>query len=327
MVLQEPAIEGNRNFINKLWNATKFHLIYVEKLSKPPELSGVKPSALDQWIVARLNDTATAANRHLEDRRFNEACQLLYHFAWNDFCDWYLEISKPILNGDEGAAAQTAAHACFQYVLGQILKLLHPFMPFVTEELWQALGNAESIMIQPYPAAAAAVFATTEERNPRAEQEVATLIEVIQAIRNVRGEHGIKPKQRIPVVLKGQPAQVGHLNENSLYRNVVTTLAGLETLRFNPEHRKQQDEAHGVGTGFEVFVNLTNLIDHDAERQRLAREIDKLRPQVDKLAAKLGNPAFVDKAPATVVAKNREELAGLQAQLDKLGQSLSQLGA
>ena len=318
MVLQESTIEGYGNFINKLWNATKFHLIYVEKLGKAKALADVKPGKFDRWILSQLDETAGEINRHLESRRFNEACLRSYHFAWNQICDWYLEISKPMLNGEEGAEAQAAAHACFHHVLSAAVTLLHPVMPFVTEELWQVLGNEGFAMTQAYPVA---------QGTAGTDGEVDTVIELIQVIRNVRGEHGIKPKQRVALSVKAQPSVAEFIRKDTAYRKVIQTLAGVEALRFDAEHRKQSSEAHGVGTGFEVFVDLSGLIDAGQERERLSREIGKLKPQVDKLATKLANPAFVDKAPAAVVEKNRAELGALQAQLDKLSQSLSQLGA
>jgi valyl-tRNA synthetase len=324
MVLAESTIEGNRNFINKIWNATKFHLMYVEKLGPAKSLGDVRPSAFDQWILAELLRASEQVNKHLEGRRFNESCLAIYHFIWNSICDWYIEISKPMLNGDEGESAQMAAHACLHFVLTSALRLLHPFMPFVTEELWHALGQADSVMIQQFPNE---VLPDFKGHDSNAEYHVNTVIEVIGVIRNLRGEYNIKPKQKVSVVVKGQKALVGHVYENSAYRKVVQTLAGVDTFQIDPEHQKIDAEAYGVGTGFEVFVNLAQAIDVGQERERLTREIGKLRPQVDKLQAKLANPGYVDKAPAVVVEKSRAELAGLQAQLDKLSQSLTQLGA
>jgi len=142
----------------------------------------------------------------------------------------------------------------------------------------------------------------------------------------MRGENGLKPKQKITAIIVGSSGFLEILSRNSRYRRAIQTLAGVETLLFEAGHDKQPGETHGIGMGFEVFANLEGAIDVGQERERLAREISKLRPQVDKLHAKLANPGFVDKAPAAVVEKNRAELAGLQAQLDKLSQSLTQLG-
>jgi valyl-tRNA synthetase len=321
MVLQEATIEGYGNFINKLWNATKFHLIHVDKLGPPLALEAVQPGKFERWILGRLDEVAGQVNRHLDARRFNEACQLLYHFAWHDLCDWYLEISKPMLNGDEGASAQAAAHAVFRHVLSAALRLLHPFMPFVTEELWLALGHEGFVMTQPYPAASAEAGGAPDAH------DVAAVMALIETIRNVRGEHKVKPRQSVSVVVKAQPDLAQAIQGESVFRYVIRTLAGVEELGFDPAHQKRPDEAYGVGTGFEVFVNLAGLIDAGQERTRLQKELERLKPQVDRLQAKLANPGFLDKAPAAVVAKNRDELASMQAQLDKLSRSLTQLGA
>jgi valyl-tRNA synthetase len=282
----------------------------------------VRPGPFDRWILGRLDAAARDVTRHLESRRFNEACQALYHFVWNDICDWYVELSKPLLYGS--GDSQAATHATMRHVLSDAVKLLHPVMPFVTEELWQALGNGELVMIQPYPGPSAAASAVLDEAT---RSEVGTVIEVIEVVRNLRGELGVKPKQRVSIVMKCPPAVSDPIQRDAGYRAEIATLAGVSAIAFDPRHTKRGDEVHGVGNGFEIFLDRSGLMDVGQERERLTREIGKLKPQVDKLHAKLANPGFVDKAPAPVVEKNRAELAGLQAQLDKLSQSLTQLEA
>ncbi|MFI5399804.1 MAG: valine--tRNA ligase [SAR324 cluster bacterium] len=332
MVLAESTIEGYGNFINKIWNATKFHLIYVEKLGKPKALGAVKPRRFENWILVALGEVTRLVNEALDKRQFNEACKQLYQFAWREVCDWYIELSKPALMGAEGEGAQEAAHATLHLVLTEILKLASPFMPFVAEELWAAIKpNAGFLMMQEYPRSDA-------EQVSRLKQKFVDFIDaewtirIIETIRTVRTENGVKPKQRLGLILKPLPEH----NEQNQYlqilqdienQNAIRNLGGIGELKIDTNHIKMGGEAYGVSEIAEIFLDLSGAIDLGQERERLSREIGKLKPQVDKLRAKLANPSFVDKAPAAVVEKNRGELAGLQAQLDKLSQSLTQLGA
>jgi valyl-tRNA synthetase len=259
-------------------------------------------------------------HRELDGRRFNEASKALYHFVWHEVCDWYVEVSKPMLMGERGAEAQAAAHATLYVVLGDALKLLHPFMPFVTEELWHALPVQEGHLIsQAYP-----------ERNQRSVDEVALdqaqrLIAVIDTLRTVRGENGIKPRTKVNVVIATSDATLRTLYGEQDARLAIQTLAGVDEIALAAQHAKQEGEAHGVGSGFEVFIPLAGAIDVDSERQRLERETKKVSSEIEKLSAKLSNPNFTGKAPPAVVEKNRGELAGLQTQLAKLNASLRQL--
>ncbi|HEX7926626.1 MAG TPA: class I tRNA ligase family protein, partial [bacterium] len=321
MILQESAIEGHRNFINKVWNAAKFALGHTERLGAPPALTAVKPGRFDRWILGRLQRTADEVNKELDARRFNEAAKALYHFVWHELCDWYVEISKPMLFGERGPEAQAAAHATLYAVLGDALKLLHPMMPFVTEEIWEALGIAkEPLIIQPYPEAGQRPVDTAALT--QAEQ----LIGLIDVLRTVRDENGIKPKTKVNVVIAAPDEALRKLYGEQESQLAIQTLAGVEAITLQPQHAKQEGEAHGVGGGFEVFIPLAGMIDVGSERERLQRETKKISAEIQKLAAKLANPNFTDKAPAAVVEKNRGELNVLETQLEKLNASLRQLG-
>jgi valyl-tRNA synthetase len=320
LVLQESSIEGHRNFINKIWNAVKFALGHAERLGPAGRPPAEHLGRFDRWILGRARQVAGEVHGYLEQRRFNEACRVLYAFVWHELCDWYLEISKPMLFGERGAPAQAAAHATLHAVLGDALKLLHPFMPFVTEELWQALGRGpDSIMVQPYPAADGA---PPEEPALGQAQRV---IELIETARTVRGENGIKPRQKIALVVSSPDAALRALLDDEESRVAIQTLVATESLAVVAAHGKQQGEAHGVGNGFEVFIPLADLIDVGAERQRIGKEADRTRALIERLAGKLANPAFTEKAPAEVVDKNRAELAALREQLGQLSDSLSRL--
>jgi valyl-tRNA synthetase len=332
MNLPEATIEGNRNFVNKIWNAARFVLGHTERLGVPAPLAKVRPGRFERWIMGRLYQVAEETRAYLEQRRLNEACRVLYGFVWREFCDWYLEITKPTLSGEQGPQAQQAALAVLHHVLGESLKLLHPLMPFVTEELWHALPAAaqapvDSIMVQPYPQAAhlPALGGAWREDLTGAMGEAQQIIDVIQAVRTVRGESNVKPRDRIDVTVVPQHPALRAAVESE--RPTVVTLAGIGKLEFAETFSEREGYGHGVGNGFEVFLSLADLIDVDAERQRIGKELEKTETRIRQLAGKLDNPAFLDKAPAAVVEKSREELSALQTQLAKLNESLTQLPA
>jgi valyl-tRNA synthetase len=333
MSLPEAGIEGNRNFINKVWNATRFVLGHTERLGAPAALADVRPGRFDRWIVARLYEVAAETRGYLEQRRLNEACRALYGFVWHEFCDWYVELTKPALAGEQGPAAQAAALATLHHVLGEALKLLHPLMPFVTEELWQALPGrtgaaGDSIMVQTYPRPEAlaqlqGAGGAWGEDLDGAVREARQIIDVIQTVRTVRGESNVKPKQKIDVTIVSEDGTLPAVIERE--RPMVVTLAGIGQMDFATRFAEREGYGHGVGQGFEVYLSLAGLIDVDAERTRIGKELEKTEARIRQLAGKLDNPAFVDKAPPAVVEKSRAELAALESQLAKLNESLTQL--
>jgi valyl-tRNA synthetase len=318
MVLQESNIEGHRNFINKIWNATRFALGYREKLGDPQPLEAVEPGLFDRWMLARMDQVAQEANRFLDQRRFNEAARALYHFVWHELCDWYVEIVKPLLNGEAGPEAQAAGHATLYAVLAHALKLLHPLMPFVTEELWQVLPTTEgSIMVQPYPNGGNG----TGEDSALAQAQA--IISVVEAVRTVRGESGVPPRRPIDVVVAAPQASMRELMQQ--HELILKTLANIGDLTLAGSFEKQEGYGHGVGEGFEVFLSLAGAIDVEQERQRIGKELDRTRDKIAKLDAKLRNENFLARAPGEVVDKNRQELSALEAQLAKLTDGLNRL--
>ena len=318
IVLQKSTIEGYRNFINKIWNAHRFLMGHWERLDPPPPLDELRPGIFDRWILGRLQRVAQATGRSLEQRRFNDACREIYAFVWHEYCDWYLEIVKPVLYGDFGGEAQTAALATLRHVLGESLKLLHPFMPFVTEELWERLpGSEDSIMVQPYPEGEPARI------DARAVADAQSLIEVIGAVRGVRGENLIKPKQKVDLIVATPSSALRELLRTE--QAIFAALAGTGSIQVVERLQKRDGHASAVGKDFEVFLSFEDAVDAPQERERLGKELEKTRGKIVKLAAKLDNPNFVEKAPPEVVAKNREELGVLEAQAGKLTESLAHL--
>lgn len=334
MILPEASIEGNRNFINKFWNATRFTLGHLSKLGAPPPLKELRPGRFERWIVGRFHRTVAEVREFLELRRFDEACRVLYTFIWHEFCDWYVEISKDALTGGQGPERQKASLAALLHVLSGSLKLLHPIMPFVTEELWAALPtNGSFVMMErfPSPDEGKALEAAWKKAAPGGETESAQqameaagrVISVIQLLRTVRGENGIKPRQKIDAIVVTRDGALRGLIAGE--EATIRLLADVGRLSVLDRWEEREGYGHGVGEAFEVFLSLAGLIDVGAERTRIGREVDKTRSRIQQLSGKLENPSFLDKAPPAVVEKSREELHGLQAQLEKLDESLEQL--
>jgi valyl-tRNA synthetase len=315
--LSSSRVEGYRNFATKLWNAARFAEINncVPQAGFDPATAKV---TLNRWIAGESERTLASVTEALQGFRFNEAAGAIYHFIWHVYCDWYLELIKPILAGaDAEAAAETRAMAA--YVLDQALKLLHPFMPFVTEELWvkraAAGGRASLLMLAPWP----------EHRgleNARADAEIGWLIRFISEVRSVRAEMNVPAGAKVPLVISGASdetrARVAR-HEETLLR-----LARLETIEFGASpHGAVQlvlDEAV-------LALPLAGIIDVDAEQKRLKREIDKVGSEIRQIDAKLGNEKFVSRAPEHVVEEQRERKTEAEAIAAKLEQALKRLEA
>jgi len=314
--LPEKTIEGNRNFINKIWNATRFTLSHIERLGEPQPVRQVKPGVFDSWILNRLRQAVFDVNRNLADYRFNEAAKAAYAFVWHELCDWYLEIVKPILFGKLGGEQQTASLSVLLHVLEESLRLLHPMMPFVTEELWQQLpGTGETIMLAPFPAAEPDEIETVTA--------AAQLIELISVIRNIRGENGIKPNRKIDVICISPLAD---LNNNLVtYREIIMALAGVHTITQKPAIENKDGLAGGVGKDFEVFIDLSESIDIEQETSRLEKEKIKLQAKQSQISGKLNNEQFLSKAPPAVIEKNKLEMAEIETKIEKINLNLAAL--
>jgi valyl-tRNA synthetase len=295
--LSEERIAGYRHFMNKLWNATRFCLqnldgydpVHVEPAQLQPELA-------DRWILSRLQRIITEVRQALETYAFNEAAHLLYHFVWHELCDWYIELAKQRLRG-HGRPRLTAQHT-LATALDQTLRLLHPLIPFITEELWQHLPQAsESLVIAPYPTADAACIDVT------AESQMQLLMDVVSAIRTIRGEVRLAPSQRVDVRMRVEDAtQQALLQQHAAY---LATLATLETLQIDAAMQRPEGAATTVVAGMDIYVPLAGLIDFAQEKQRLEKDLQKLHQELQQAEKKLGNPQFLARAPADIVAKER----------------------
>ncbi len=334
--MSTERVEGYRNFANKIWNASRFVMMNLEAEFTPNfELSTPSSSLADQWILSRLNSVCKEVQSALTDYRFNDVASALYQFIWHEYCDWYLELSKPALMGDAGAASRKASQTVLAHVLETALRLLHPIMPFITEEIWQTLPEAvrsvecgmrnkkpgdkcESIMISPYP------IADEKLINAEIEQDMQMVMDLIMAIRNIRGEMNIAPSMQIRAIVKVEKKLLGeHLEKSAGF---VKTLARLSELRIGVAEAKPKAGATGVIKGAEVYVPLEGIIDLTQERDRLQKEIVKIAKDIEVFSKKLSNKNFVDKAPKEVVEKDTAKLEEFKAKREKLEQSLKVLG-
>ena len=321
-------IEGYRNFCNKIWNAARYVLMNTEQQDCGQDgSSDYKLTLADRWIISCLQRTELQVAEAIEQYRFDIASQALYEFIWNEYCDWYLELSKPVLWDDNASAAlKKGTRRTLIHVLETTLRLLHPFMPFITEEIWQRVapltgkiteGTEATVMLQPYPEL------NEGDIDARAEADIEWVKGVIEGVRNIRGEMNISPAKAIPVLIKnGNTEDQRRLEEN---RQFLITLAKLETIVWLAEGDEAPMSATSLVKQMEILVPMAGLIDKEAETARLTKEIEKLQKDLDRISGKLNNPKFVDKAPQEVVNKEKDKQAAQRQSLDKLQQQLEQI--
>ncbi|HLS91022.1 MAG TPA: valine--tRNA ligase [Limnochordia bacterium] len=324
MRYQPEKVEASRNFANKIWNATRFALMHLAdfapadgKSPKDPSL-GLELALADRWILSRYDRAVREVTRHLNRYDLGEGARTLYDFTWSELCDWYIEVIKPRLYGREGEASKASAQYVLWYVLKGTLELLHPYMPFVTEELWSHLpGTGESIMIAPWPAP------NDELQDAEAEREMTMLMEVIKAVRNIRAEKAVPPGREVPAVFLADPWAKEVLEANLAY---VKTLAKVGEATVAPAGAaKPEKAATAVTPGVEIFLPLAGLVDLDQELARLNKELEQVTAELERARARLANPGFVQKAPAHVVEGARARVRELEATEEKLKARLAEL--
>ncbi len=306
--------EGYRNFCNKLWNAARYVLMNTEGHdcglgNQPSQLTHV-----DRWMITRLNQTIETTRHAIDHYRFDLAAQAIYEFTWNEYCDWYLELAKVSLMS-ENAALQRGTRKTLLEVLETVLRLVHPIMPFITEEIWQRVAplrgiSGDTIMLQAYP------IADSQACDSQAVAEADWLMAFILGVRRIRGEINIAPSKPLPVLLQiGIPADRGYVTNNLVY---LQRLARLESLTWLADDEVAPESAIALVGELKILIPMAGIIDKQAELNRLDKEIQKLNNELPRVTGKLGNPAFVDKAPAEVLAKEQAKLAELQSSLDNL---------
>lgn len=297
-------VEGTRNFANKIWNASRFALMNMEGYDKDAELA---PYTLaDKWILSRLQDTVKDVTGLLERFELGEAGRAIYDFIWSEVCDWYIEIAKPRLYNKEAAAERATAQHVLATVLVSAMKLLHPYMPFITEEIYQCLPHeAESIMISKWPVADESLV------DPKAERGMNAIMDSIKAIRNMRAEVNANPGKKIPAIMLVSEDLREVVAHNDSY---IKLLGGIDNLELRPLNGEKPENAMAaVVTGIEVYLPLAGLIDVEKETQRLSKELAAMEKDLQRAGGKLNNAGFLAKAPEDVIAKERakyEELSG-----------------
>jgi valyl-tRNA synthetase len=319
VAVSEEWVTGSRNFCNKLWNATRFALL--NGATVPAARPGPQdlPTAA-RWILSRLATVTGEVDALFERYEFGKVCELLYHFAWDEVCDWYLELAKPALSG---SPAGGITREVLGYVLDRLLKLLHPVMPFVTEELWTALTGGDSIMVAPWPGQRPAVLAepagvaddAVPFRDPAAEAEIGSLMRLVTEVRRFRSDQGLRPGQQVPAVLAGI--------EGSRLAPHETSIRSL--LRLTAPGDAFTATASVLAEGITVELDTAAGIDVAAERRRMDKDLAAARKEADQAGRKLANESFLAKAPADVVTKTRERLDAARADIGRITGRLAAL--
>jgi valyl-tRNA synthetase len=311
--MSDDRVEGYRNFMNKIFQAGRFVRMHVDAETSrelPEELSVV-----DRWILSRLQRVIDEVRRGIEDYRFNDAGQAFYQFTWHEFCDWYVEMIKPSLSPEADPLVRRNQRAVLLRVFETIIALGQPFIPFLTEEIWQSLpgGKRESILRRGYPEV------DPEKTDVDVEEDMGHLMEVIRAVRNIRSELNVSPAKKVEVRLKGKVEDLAFLRE---HEEILRRLARADrVVHKDPEYIPVKD-ATAVVNDIEVCLPLAGLIDFDQEARRLRKEVDKAGAELSVVTGKLSNERFVANAPADIVEAHRSRKDDLEAKLSKLSRNL-----
>jgi len=316
-------IEGYRNFCNKLWNAARYVLMNTEGKDCGQTGGACELSLADSWILSRLQRTVATVNEAIAGYRFDHAAQAIYDFTWNEYCDWYLELSKPVLTSGEATEAQErGTRATLVRVLEALLRLAHPVMPYITEEIWQRVAplagvSGPTIMRQPYPQA------TDFTLDTAAEGEMQWVMDFIVGVRKIRSGMNIAPSKPLPVLLQnGSAEDQARLERNGLF---LQRLARTESITWLNAGDAAPESATSLVGEMQLLVPMAGLIDKEAELARLAREMGKLEKDIERMQGKLSNEAFTAKAPAELVEKERARLAEVQTALAQLGEQQARI--
>jgi valyl-tRNA synthetase len=313
--LSENRIEGYRNFVNKLWNASRFALMNLEGFDfAKTNINRADLTLADRWIISRLQDTIIGVRRALDEFRFNEAASLSYQFAWGEFCDWYLELAKPRLYGNEPGGE--AARHVMVHTLDNILRLLSPIMPFVTEELWQKIKpSGDYLALAKYPKADESLI------DPQAEKTMSVVMGITVAIRNIRGELGVKPSVKLSALarVKDNPEMERIIAEQAPF---IGKLSGAQIGLMASSDPRPANTGLGVAGDVEVFVNLEGVVDIAEWKAKAQKELAKIEKEIGIFGKKLSNAQYVDNAPPEVVEKDREKLAGYKEKAKRIASCL-----
>lgn len=319
MRFREERLEASRNFANKIWNASRFILMNIEDL----DFAAIKEEELeftlaDRWIISRLNKVIMAVDKGLSSYNFGEVGKALYDFIWSEFCDWYIELIKPRLYQDQDLTAKKTAQYVGVTVLEKILRLLHPVMPFITEEIWQQLpGSGESIMTTSWPEVDEDVI------DDEIEGKMNLIMDVIKAVRNIRNEMKVNPGKRIKGILNSPEEKIAILEEGF---NYIKDLARIKELTVTVDLiEKPEKSSTAIVGGVEVILPLEGMVDLDKEIKRLEKELEEVEFEINRARGKLANEGFVNKAPEHLVEKEREKLKEYKNKKEKLKERIEEL--
>ena len=321
--------EGYRNFCNKIWNAARYVLMNTEEKDCGQEGGEIELSTADRWIISRLQETETAVERGLDQYRLDRAANAIYEFTWNEYCDWYLELSKPVLyNDDSSEAALRGTRRTLVRVLETLLRLTHPIMPFLTEEIWQRVAplagktlveGESSLMLEPFPTADESKIDT------HASSEMEWVKAFVLGIRSIRGEMDIAPGKPLAILVQDASSE-DHRRLND-HQTTLHSLARLESVELLAEGAEAPESATALVGSMKILIPMAGLIDKEAELQRLEKEIGKVEGEIKRLGGKLNNPKFVERAPEAVVAKEREKLEEMQTRQQQLIEQKEKIAA
>jgi valyl-tRNA synthetase len=323
LLLSMDKFNTGARFANKIWNASRYILMNIEgiplgEMGDLGQFGEEELDTVDRWMLSLYDDTVQRMNRCLEEYDLMEASSLVYEFFWHEFCDWYIEMSKVKLYGSDETLRSRTAGMLLRYLEG-CLRLLHPLMPFITEEIWQRLPlkkQTESIMTAAYPRARGGGY-------PDSVDEIKLLKEIVYIIRNIRGEMHVPPEMKARALLREIRDGIGEIVEK--HREIILFLAGLESLTCAGDVLKPTGSAAAVGTGYEVYLPLKGLIDVDRERQRLLKEEQRLNSEIERSSLKLKNLDFVNRAPADIVDRERGRLGDFEENLTRVRRLLQSL--
>jgi valyl-tRNA synthetase len=307
---ETDSFEIGSKFANKIWNASRYILMNIPEGFKETPLDKIKTDIFDRWILSEFNKTIKAVGSALESARFNDAALGLQGFFWREYCDWYVELTKSkIFGGDETVKNDTLS--ILVYILREFLKLLHPIMPFITEEIYQTLPDHElSIMTTDYPVHDSSMI------DRKSEKSVKKFFDLVYLVRNIRGENNIPPEKKVAVVIKTQDKELlNFCKENE--KDILYLTKGV-SITIDASHKKGENEAFGAGEICEVFINLEGLIDIEKEIARLTKELEKIKADHDRTSGKLKNENFVSKAPKEVIEKEMAKIEEFKTKMKKL---------
>ncbi|NOZ74852.1 MAG: valine--tRNA ligase [FCB group bacterium] len=318
VLFTNSRLEVGRNFMNKLWNASRFVLMNLPDGLPTDSVRSVDSLDLpERWILSRYQQAIVKLNRQLDRFYFNEAAKVIYEFTWNDFCDWYVEIAKTRFQSPDENSARSARVVAV-HVLRGILAMLHPYAPFITEELWSSIRpeNAQDLIVSPWPKV------NPDWIDTSAEQEMTLVQDVITAVRTIRGQMNIPPARKADLVLRAEKTAASILHRQEA---VIKSLGSLDTITIDPHALRPPQSATAVIQGLELFLPLEGLIDIDLERKRLQKRQHELNGHLAGLQKKLGNEKFLERAPREVVIREKQKLADMTEEMNKLTANLELL--